>query len=269
MMNLYIIRYGEIWLKGLNRKFFDDKLVRSIKLQAKAKIKKMHNRIIATSDKDIEDKLKTVFGIQSFSKALIVEKDFEKIKEAAFEGAKQRNFKTFRITCKREDKKFPMNSNDIARLVGEKIFEELHKKVDLKKPELNIGIEISDRAYLYFENIRGLGGLPVGSSGAVIARLETKEDVVAAWLMMKRGCAIFAMGEKDLGRLQKFHPYKLKSINISMKELDKYAEDNNIVAFVVGDLFEDMKDYKTNLTVLSPLVGKTDKEINEIYERIK
>lgn len=201
-----LIRYGEISTKGKNRNKFVDKLRKSLKLVLKdfpnASIEagrdRMYILLNGENAEEMAGRLKGVFGIQSFSPAIRVEKDIEKMKEAAFalfqrlyhEGA------TFKITGKRSDKSFELTTDEINHTFGAhllKSFEGL--KVDVKNPDINLRIEIrEDAAYLSCETIQGAGGLPLGSSGKAMLMLSGGLDSpVAGYLSMKRGVEIEAV----------------------------------------------------------------------------
>lgn len=187
---MIIVHYGEIGIKGKNRIFFEENLIRNIKELIKgARVRREHGRIIVYEDKGREI-LENIPGIENFSFAYETNPDIEEIKNKAVEISKKIDFKSFRILTKRENKNFPYNSQEINRIVGEEIKNKLNKKVNLEKPELTIFIEIcKSRAYIYTEKIKGIGGLPVGSQGKVISLLSGGIDSpVASFLMMKRGC---------------------------------------------------------------------------------
>ncbi|WP_318507999.1 tRNA uracil 4-sulfurtransferase ThiI [Bacillus sp. T3] len=198
-----IIRYGEISTKGRNRKLFIDKLRKSIKSllrnTPKAKIDASRDRmyILLNGEKgeEIIEGLKGIFGIQSFSPAIKVEKDIEQMKAAALSLFQQvyQPGKTFKITGKRSDKTFSLTSEDINQEFGAHLLINIDGlKVDVKKPDINLLIEIrTDAAYLSCETIRGARGLPVGSSGKGMLMLSGGIDSpVAGYLAMKRGLEI-------------------------------------------------------------------------------
>lgn len=208
MENIIIIHYAEIGLKGENRREFEKKLVENIRHALKdlkyENIKRISGRILITPGPDTETgdfkvALNHIFGISHFSfgfeaKADMeeIEKTLEKILQEKLAGQpKDKKAKTFRITARRADKKFPLTSDQINYKIGEHIFEKsgLELKVSLKNPDINCFIEIiENKALLYLEKIPGLGGLPVGSSGKVLSLISSGFDSpVAAWHLMKRG----------------------------------------------------------------------------------
>jgi thiamine biosynthesis protein ThiI len=111
---------------------------------------------------------------------------------AAVKLVKENNPKTFRITSRRLDKSIETTSQKINEEVGAKVLAETGVKVDLKNPELEVGIDVTKKnAYIHIQTIQGPGGLPVGVSSRVVCLLSGGIDSpVAAWLMMKRGCSV-------------------------------------------------------------------------------
>ncbi len=201
-----IIRYGEISTKGKNRNLFIDKLRKSIKPllnnTPKAKIDASRDRMYILLNGEngdtIIEGLKEIFGIQSFSPAIKVEKDVEMMKEAALDLFKRvyEEGKTFKITGKRADKSFSLTSEDINQEFSAHILQNVENlKVNVRKPDINLLIEVrSEAAYLSCETIRGAGGLPVGSSGKAMLMLSGGIDSpVAGYLAMKRGLEIEAV----------------------------------------------------------------------------
>ena len=201
-----IIRYGEISTKGKNRNLFIDKLRKSIKPllnnTPKAKIDASRDRMYILLNGEngdtIIEGLKEIFGIQSFSPAIKVEKDVEMMKEAELDLFKRvyEEGKTFKITGKRADKSFSLTSEDINQEFSAHILQNVENlKVNVRKPDINLLIEVrSEAAYLSCETIRGAGGLPVGSSGKAMLMLSGGIDSpVAGYLAMKRGLEIEAV----------------------------------------------------------------------------
>jgi len=252
----YLIRYGEIALKGLNRPFFENKLASNIRAIAgeSLKIKRERGRIIIESEKDISENLKKVFGIVSFS--IAYKTDFENMNDFVLNLAKNKKFKTFRITANRINKGYKKNSNEIAKELGSLIVEKLKKKVSLEKYDLNINVELVDGAYVYFDRVECFGGLPVGVEGKVIVLIETKKGIEAAKRVMRRGCDVIPVAFKktDISEINEYLPNK-KEIRIikEVQEIEELANNKNARALVVEDSLEDIKDYETGLLVLRPL----------------
>lgn len=201
-----LIRYGEISTKGRNRNQFVVKLRKSLKgaLQSFPNVKIEADRdrtyilLNGEDSSEIIRILKKIFGIQSFSPAVKVEKEIEKIKEAAYEMFKQMYHQgdTFKISTRRADHSFIYDTNEMNDLLGSyllSLFPGL--KVDVRNPDINLQVEIRNEAvYLSSENILGIGGLPVGSSGKAMLMLSGGIDSpVAGYLSMKRGMEIEAV----------------------------------------------------------------------------
>jgi tRNA uracil 4-sulfurtransferase len=198
-----IIRYGELSTKGRNRKGFVDRLRRSIKKALQpfpsTKIEATRDRMyILLNDEMVEpilDKLKGIFGIQSFSPAIKVDKDLEEIKKAALFYVKdiKDDIHTFKVTTKRADKDFPYDTDEINHNVGGYILKNHENlKVDVRKPDLNLLVEVRKEAvFLTGRVIPGAGGLPYGTSGKAMLMLSGGIDSpVAGYLSMKRGLEI-------------------------------------------------------------------------------
>ena len=248
---MIIIRYAEISLKGKNRAFFENILVKNIKLAfPDYKITKPRNRILLHTDKKLN--LSGIFGIASYSYADELDLDIEEIKKKSLSLAKKG--KSFRITCQRLDKSLPFKSTDIEKKVGEYVFENTKSKVNLKNPDINIQIELfNNKAYVFAEKMNGAGGLPVGVEGKAIASIENQDSVKAALSVMKRGCGIIpdAFKKKDIQILNK----KTTTIK-DFKELEDMAEKHKAKALVTEQKIKNFKQLPTKLMVLRPLIAE-------------
>ena len=198
-----LIRYGELSTKGKNRRNFVDKLRRNVKRALKP-FKEIE--IVSTRDRmyivlngvdfqDVSERLRTIFGIQSFSPVMKVDKDIDSMKEAALQyvHAAEREIKTFKVTTKRADKLFPMDTNEVNHAIGGHVlWHNQNLKVDVKNPDLNLLVEIRKEAvYLTGEGIPGAGGLPRNTAGKAMLMLSGGIDSpVAGFLAMKRGIEV-------------------------------------------------------------------------------
>ncbi|MBT2690880.1 tRNA 4-thiouridine(8) synthase ThiI [Bacillus sp. ISL-47] len=201
-----LIRYGEISTKGRNRNKFVDKLRKSISnvlhdftgIKIEATRDRMYVILNGADGKEVSERLKGVFGIQSFSPAVKTNKDMEDMKDAALALFKK-NYeegKTFKITTKRADKSFPLNTDELNHEFGGYLLKNVSGlKVNVKKPDINLQIEIREEAaYLSCETIQGAGGLPAGSGGKAMLMLSGGIDSpVAGYLSMKRGLEVEAV----------------------------------------------------------------------------
>lgn len=203
-MQCAIVHYHELGLKGHNRGFFEQRLIRNIRFALKdvegIKVERLHQRVRVvfpphTKLDLIRDRLRRVCGVAYFSLAQAVplsltNPHLDELGKTVVEEFRTQPFSTFRITAKRADKRLPVTSMDVERVVGAFVRQTLGKEVSLKNPDLTIHIELlTDHAYLFSEKISGPGGMPVGVSGRVACLLSGGIDSpVAAYRMMKRGC---------------------------------------------------------------------------------
>lgn len=204
--DVILIRYGELALKGKNRDMFEETLVRSVKsvLRSFYKVKvrrnygRMYVELRGEDAYEVMERLKRVFGISSISPTIHVEPDIETIKVRALELIQQMNPqpRTFRVVTRRADKRYPIPSMEVNRMVGTHILRALPAiKVDVHEPEAIVNVEIrAEGTYISCETIPGPGGLPVGVSGKVLLLLSGGIDSpVAGWKMMKRGVTLEAI----------------------------------------------------------------------------
>ena len=205
MNEIILCKYGELALKGLNRTSFESVLLKNIKKRLKPlgnyKIYSAQSTVyIEPCDDffDIDeafDRLKKVFGIASLCRAQKLPKDFDAICKESIPYLEEKlvGYKTFKVECKRSDKSFPLNSMELARNFGGFInskFKDI--SVDVRNPEVTVMLEIRDfAAFVHAENVKGAGGLPVGTSGKALLLLSGGIDSpVAAYMMAKRGIVI-------------------------------------------------------------------------------
>ena len=200
-MRSIVIHYQEIALKGKNRPWFISRLVNHVKLALAdldvREVRSIMGRIEVVLGpgaawESARDRLRNVFGIANFAMARRTVPDLDILIEALLADLQGRSPKHFRVTARRADKRFPLPSPDIERLIGARVQAAFGWPVNLDDPELNIRIEfVSKDAFYSFAKERGPGGLPVGVSGRVVCLLSGGIDSpVAAWRMMRRGCAV-------------------------------------------------------------------------------
>lgn len=208
MKEIILIKVGEIALKGLNRRNFEDVLIKNLKHRirdlGKFNVSVAQSTIYiepVSSDIDLDDvceRVSQVFGIVAFSRALVCEKSMDDILEKAPDYLYDEliGAKTFKVESKRSDKKFPLKSPEISATVGGKILEHFpHLKVDVKNPEITVTVEVRDfGAYVRCKTLRGQGGIPVGTGGnAAILISGGIDSPVAAYMMSKRGIRLTAI----------------------------------------------------------------------------
>ncbi len=197
--NHIIVRFGELTTKGKNRKTFTRKLLKNTKEilkpfdQLTYELTYDHIFILLNGEdpQAVAEKLKTVFGIHSFSLCYKVEHDLEAVKEVAAQIINQDAGKTFKIETKRNDKSFPMTSIEMNKAIAGYVFHHTDKdlKVDVHHPEILVKVEFrKDYAYVMDNVVMGAGGYPVGIGGKALLMLSGGIDSpVAAYLTMKRG----------------------------------------------------------------------------------
>lgn len=201
-----MVRYGELSTKGKNRKLFISQLAQNVKrvlgdfpaVKIHADRDRMHLILNGEDSTQILPKLEKVFGIQNFSPSVRVEKTMPAIRAMVQTIIKSAYHpgQTFKITSKRSDHSFELDTNELNRELGGAVFELFPEiAVQMKKPDINIRVEIrKEGAYLSYETIRGAGGLPVGTSGRSMLMLSGGIDSpVAGYLSMKRGVEVEAV----------------------------------------------------------------------------
>lgn len=207
--NIFIVRCGELALKGMNKPYFErmlaDRIRRNLKNIEGVSVKRKDGLIFIRSEKNTDPdtiikETTKVFGVDSVSKAIEAQPELNAIGEAAagymMELIEKRGVKTFKVAAKRADKTFPVKSPEIGRIIGAKILIGCKVlKVDVHQPDVLLHVDVrSDRAYIYEGKINGFGGLPLGTNGKGLVLLSGGIDSpVAAWMMAKRGMLIEAV----------------------------------------------------------------------------
>lgn len=209
MEKIILVRYEEIFLKGLNRPAFEGRLIKNIKQiltgLGPVNVSKAQNRIYVAPESesfDIDEaihRLTKVFGIASVSPALKIETDkqliFDKATYIAKDILRRKQYETFKVETRRADKTFPMTSMDVSRELGAIVLREIPQlKVDVINPDFVLYVEIREFTYIYSEIIPGVKGLPVGTNGRATLLLSGGIDSpVAGWMIAKRGVLINAV----------------------------------------------------------------------------
>ena len=198
--NTIIVRFGEMSTKGKNKRDFIASLARSIRHTLKEDENKYemiirHDHIylnLKEHIEDLENKLKDISGMYSFSLALKIDQDLDNILKVGFDIVKNEEGNTFKIRTKRIDKSYPYISDEINRKLAGEILKKSSKKVDVHNPDILLDIEIrDDGAYLFIKTIKGMGGYPSGTIGKCLVMLSGGIDSpVAAYLLLKRGVDI-------------------------------------------------------------------------------
>ena len=219
MKELVLVRYGEIFLKGLNRPYFIRALVRKIRYALRnqgAQVWVHDGRIIVDGFRDLDtviERVTRVFGVHSVCPAVEMEKDdFDAVCDQAVSMMADMKG-TFRVSARRSDKRYPMDSPAINAEMGGRILDSNpNLRVDLHEPDHVMNVEIRDHAYLYVRVIPAVGGMPVGTNGNATLLLSGGIDSpVAGWMVAKRGVQINAVH---------FHSFPYTSEQAREKVLD-------------------------------------------------
>jgi thiamine biosynthesis protein ThiI len=204
--------------------------------------------------------LKHIFGIVSFSPAIKVE--LARLEEEIAKYAKLAKNKTFAVRVKRVGK-HTFTSKQMEAKLGSIIGEKTKSKVDLSNPQITFFVEIRDEeVYIYFENIPGPGGMPLGSEDEVLCIIHNKKDLVACWMMMKKGCKARIYSSISIKPLKKWMYGDVKIIE--KKEAEELAKYLPIIS---GNTLTD-GFIKADSLVFYPLFALTEEEIEEIYRKI-
>lgn len=208
MKEIILIKDGELSLKGLNRRSFEDKMVatirRRLKNLGKVTVERAQSTIYIKPQDDEFDfeealcRMGKIFGIAAFSRACVCEKNIDDILSKAPEYLADilGKIKTFKVEAKRADKTFPLKSPEICREVGGALLRAFpHLRVDVHNPDEVITVEVRDyAAYIRGSQIKGAGGLPVGTAGRAQVLISGGIDSpVAAYTMAKRGLVLNAI----------------------------------------------------------------------------
>lgn len=236
-----LIRYGEIGVKSPKvRKRFENRLISNIKNILDGHIEISQGRIFLYPD-DYSKALKLlgkIFGVVSYSPTVYTKTEYQSIKGALTDYVRKliqedhfSKDRTFAIKCRRVGK-HEFTSQEMAAYCGSVVVEETGAPVNLSKPDLKIYVEVrDDKTYIFHQKIPGLGGLPIGTQGKVLALVSDGIDSpVAAFLMMKRGCAVTVLHFNN-------HPYtsgSLDKINRIVDKLKEYSSGSKLDFFTVN-----------------------------------
>jgi thiamine biosynthesis protein ThiI len=253
-----LVRYGELTLKGANRKMFVNQLRTNVQkalksfdgIKIKANRDRMYIELEETADIDaIIERLSKIFGIYSISPVMKLEKTVEAVSQQASAFAKNyASGDTFKIDVKRADKKFPYDTYELQRQVGGAVLNDNeHITVNVKQPDHEIKVEVRiDAIYIYDQTIEGAGGLPVGTGGKTLLMLSGGIDSpVAAMEVMRRGVTIEAIH---------FHSPPFTS----EKAKDKVIELTRILSQHVGPI-------KLHIVPFTELQKQINKVVHERY----
>jgi len=227
--NCIIVHYDEIGLKGNNRPFFENALIRNIREFLRNthcdKIHKGSGKVIIDLNRNskiakMKEILKNIPGISNFSLAVSEVKNIEKINAKTLNLIKylhstKKALRTFKIEARRSDKTFSLTSPEINSVVGEYISKNTGLGVDVQNPDIELITDIGNKkCFIYFEKARGVGGLPVGTAGNLISLISGGIDSPAASFMMaKRGAKnIFVHFQNKTIKNTSHADYKIKKL---------------------------------------------------------
>lgn len=237
--NLYIVRCGEVALKGMNRPYFERILLERVKkaieeyeeTEASWKDGLMFVRVPANAPEDeVISKCVRVFGVATVSPAVQAPKDINDIGRLASDFMQkiidEEDVKTFKVRAKRADKTFPIESPEIARQVGGMVLTGCKTlEVDVHRPDAVLSVDVRrEAAYIYRDKVKGFGGLPLGTNGkGMILMSGGIDSPVAAFMMAKRGMSIEAVH---------FHSYPYTS----QRAQEKVEELVKVLAGYMGSI---------------------------------
>jgi len=230
---LIMVRYGELMTKGKNRQNFINALTNNIRRmlanfkELSYEVKRDHTYIHLNGENydDIEKILKNVSGIASFSVVYKVNNDVEEMKKAALDLLIQENGETFKMKCKRADKRFPIQSDELNRIIASHVLKNSNYKVDVHNPDVLMSVTVRENCtYLFTNEVKCVGGYPLGIQGKAMMLLSGGIDSpVACYYMIRRGikieCVHFASP-----------PYTSEAV------IDKLKDILNVLSFYQGEI---------------------------------
>ena len=247
-----MVRYGELSTKGKNRKDFIGRLAGNVTKVLRefpqVEIHPRHDRMhIVLNDapfEEVDQRLKKVFGIQTYSPTIKVEKTLAEIEKNALALMKE-TFKkgmTFKVNTKRSDHQFLYDTNELNKMVGDYLFSHMDDlKVEMKHPDIVLRIEVrKDAVYISNQLLHGAGGMPVGTGGRAVMMLSGGIDSpVASYLALKRGV--------DIDMVHFYSPpYTTEKALNKAKELTgilaNYAGKINFIAVPFAEIQETIKE---------------------------
>ncbi|MCD6542457.1 MAG: hypothetical protein J7K38_03935 [Thermoplasmata archaeon] len=281
MFDLIIVRYAEIGLKSESvRKRFERQLIENIRyalnresIVATIQIKRGRIFLITRQIERALEVLKKIFGVASVSPSAetsstmksIIKKSLEMMAETPKDG------KTFAVRVRRTGN-HDFTSQDVAVEVGREIKEKYNLKVNLEKPDIELFVEVRDeKSYLFFEKIKGPGGLPAGTQGKILSLIRNRNDILALWYMLRRGCSAKLLVENEETTLNKFvrEWYVENHVEISYGGIEENLK--GCIALVTGETMDNINldmDKFLNIPVLRPLVSFDENRLREMMGRV-
>lgn len=277
MENIILIKYGELTTKKDNRNQFINILYNNLNEKIKkydAKIIREHARMYIICNEhtnEILDVVSNTFGIHAFNICYKTHTNIEDIKSLILELLKQKKFKTFKVETKRRDKNFPIKSMDFNHVIGSHILKNINDiKVEVENPEILVHIEINKKdTYIYFNDIKGLGGYPVGVQQKGLLMLSGGIDSpVAGYLALKRGIKIDAVYFEAIPHTSLNAREKVKTL---AKELLKYTTNINLYVVPITKLQEEIYkncDSTYIITILRRMMYRISEQLANKNEQL-
>ena len=287
----FLIKYGEIGIKGKNRYMFEDALVRQMRFALKEVdgefyVHKTHGRVYVDCEGEYDfeetvESLKRVFGIVGICPVVRLEdRGFEQLKKdvvAYIDEMYPDKNKTFKVEARRSRKQYPMTSMEMNCDLGEVILETFPEmKVDVHNPDIRLNVEVREEIYLYSDIIPGPGGMPVGTNGSAMLLLSGGIDRYAGPIKLH----VVNFTDIQLYIYEKCPHEELTIImrRYMMKIAEHFAKEDGCLGLVTGESIGQVASQTmqslaaTNavctLPVYRPLIGFDKREIVEISEKI-
>ncbi|MEK6851805.1 MAG: THUMP domain-containing protein [Candidatus Thermoplasmatota archaeon] len=262
-----LVRYGELSLKSpYVRRQLEDRLVANVQAMFAASgvecvVRRERGRLFVHAEDEATALrlLRRVFGIVSISPAKETTSDLDSLTAFVVDYARGllTSGKTFAIRPRRSGQ-HPYTSQELARVLGRAVQEAIPGlAVDLDRPDVELGVEVrGPKAYVFHETAEGPGGLPVGTQGRVAAAVDTRDGMVAAWLLMRRGCHIVAA--EDSGFVE------------ALRRWDPGVEVGGGRRDVLGVVrAATAASVRTETIALDPLVGLSEDDVRSLAARIE
>ncbi len=292
---LILVRYGEIGLKSKSvRRRFEKKLINNIedaflRNKIECSVTSDWGRIyVYTESVDkVVNVLKNIFGIVSVSSVVETSSKLDDICALAVDYSKKiiKKNQSFAVRSRRTGT-HPYSSMDVAVKVGSAILNAVKGvSVNLNNPDVEIFVEVrNNKAYIFSKKIRGPGGMPLGTQGRVAAFINDKKSVVAAWLLMKRGCSVVPIYKNSNNNKSYYtkilnqwnnlsKPFLLESDDVfNSTELSGILLKGRFKGVVFGLTYDELRKYpiktKLKVSLFFPLIGMRNSDIKNLWKKI-
>lgn len=254
--NSIVIHYGEVALKKSKRGRFECILHRNLEEFTGVKVRRLQGRFIIDLEPGIDiisllERIGKIFGVVWYAPAIRAS-SLEELRDHLLDILPRASVRSIKLAVKRSDKRFPKTSIEIARELGGELASRLGLRVDLKKPDQIIRVEITeDGIYASLLKFRGLGGLPLGASGKILGLYSGGAcSALACWFMMKRGCRVDLLHVRSE---ESSDPMLKSEIMRNAEELLEYASRIRIYLAslkpILGLLEESLSDEKPTIRI--------------------